>query len=192
MKILIQNATILTMNEKNELLLAQSIATEDDKIVYIGEVPDSFQPDKVFDGLNKVVMPGLINAHTHIGMSLFRSYADELPLWEWLSEKIWPIEENLTDEDVYWGSMLSIIEMLQSGITCFNDMYFFMEETAKAAEKAGIRARLARGVTGQDASDNWKLDESQQLFHKWQQKADGRITIMLGPHAPYTCSPEFY
>ncbi len=191
MKILIQNATILTMNEKNELLLAQSIATEDDKIVYIGEVPDSFQPDKVFDGLNKVVMPGLINAHTHIGMSLFRSYADELPLWEWLSEKIWPIEENLTDEDVYWGSMLSIIEMLQSGITCFNDMYFFMEETAKAAEKAGIRARLARGVTGQDASDNWKLDESQQLFHKWQQKADGRITIMLGPHAPYTCSPEF-
>ncbi|MEI7885635.1 MAG: amidohydrolase [Clostridia bacterium] len=191
MKILIENTSILTMNDKNELLEQQSIAIEDDKIVFIGEVPKDFQADKLIDGTDKVVMPGLINAHTHIAMSLFRSYADELPLWEWLTEKIWPIEEKLTSEDVYWGSMLSIIEMLQSGITCFNDMYFFEEETAKAVAETGIRARLARGLTGQDASDNWKLSENKKLYEHWHKKADGRITVMFGPHAPYTCSPEY-
>lgn len=191
MNILIKNTSILTMNAQNELLENKSIAIEDDKIKYIGDVPIDFKADKVIDGMDKVVMPGLVNAHTHVAMSLFRNYADDLPFWEWLTEKIWPIEEKLTPEDVYWGSMLSIIEMIKSGVTCFNDMYFFMEETARAVSGSGMRARLSRGLTGQAASKDLKLNENIKLHENWNNKGDGRITVMLGPHATYTCSPEY-
>ncbi|HAG43004.1 MAG TPA: N-ethylammeline chlorohydrolase, partial [Clostridium sp.] len=93
MNILIKNATIVTMNNDNEVIYKGDIAIEKNRIKYIGEVPRGFIAGKIIDGSNKVVMPGIINAHTHIGMSLIRSYADDLPLWEWLNERIWPIEK---------------------------------------------------------------------------------------------------
>jgi 5-methylthioadenosine/S-adenosylhomocysteine deaminase len=191
MNILIKNASILTMNRENEVLKNASIAVENDRIKYIGEVPEGFKADKVIDGAKKVVMPGIINAHTHMAMSLFRNYADDLPLWEWLSEKIWPIEDKLTGEDVYWGTMLSIIESIKSGVTCFNDMYFFMDDTAKAALETGIRARLAWGMVGENAEDNSRFDLTKRFYNDWQGKGDGRITVMAGPHAPYTCSADY-
>lgn len=191
MNILIRNATILTMNEKNEVLENASIAIENDRIKYVGSVPDDFKADKVIEGNKKAVMPGLINAHTHMAMSLFRNYADDIPLQEWLSEKIWPIEDKLTGEDVYWGTMLSLIESIKSGVTCFSDMYFFMDDTARAALESGIRARLAWGMVGEDVKDNTRFDLTRRFYNDWQGKGDGRITVMAGPHAPYTCSPEY-
>lgn len=191
MNILLKNASIITMNKNKEVLHNTSLAIENDQIKYIGEVPTSFIPDKVIDCNKKVLMPGIINAHTHMAMSLFRNYADDLPLMEWLSQKIWPIEDKLTAEDVYWGTMLSILESIKSGVTCFSDMYFFMDETAKAALESGIRARIAQGMVGSDPTDNSRFDKTMKLYEDWNGKGDGRITVMAGPHAPYTCSPEY-
>ncbi len=192
MRILIKNTNILSMtNEKENIMENINICIEDGKIKHIGEILEHFTPESIIDGRGKLVMPGLINSHTHIAMSLFRNYADDLPFWPWLTEKIWPVEEKLIAEDVYWGSMLSIIEMIQSGTTCFSDMYFFMDETAKAVSESGIRASLARGLMGQSADDLDRINETIQMYKNWNGKADGRITIAAGPHAPYTCSPSY-
>lgn len=179
------------MNGNNEILKNASIAVENDKIKYIGEIPVDFKADKVIDGAKKAVMPGIINCHTHMAMSLFRNYADDLGLWEWLSEKIWPIEDKLTGEDVYWGTMISIIESIKSGVTCFSDMYFHMDHTARAVLESGIRARLACGMVGEDPEDNSRFDLTKKFYNDWQGKGEGRITVMAGPHAPYTCGPEY-
>ncbi len=110
---------------KKEVLKNTNIYIEENKITHIGELNEDIEVTRTIDGKNKVAMPGLINAHTHVGMSLLRNYADDLPLHEWLTEKIWPVEANLTDEDIYWGgSLLSMVEMIQSGTTAFCDMYF--------------------------------------------------------------------
>lgn len=191
MNILIKNAYIITMNEKEEVLENADLAIENDRIKYVGKVPSDFKADKIIDGSKKAVLPGLINAHTHMAMSLFRNYADDLPLHEWLTQKIWPIEDKLTGEDVYYGTMLSIVESIKSGVTCFSDMYFFMDDTAKAALESGIRARLAWGMIGVRADDDSRFDITKKFYNDWQGKGDGRITVMAGPHAPYTCSPEY-
>lgn len=191
MKILIKNTTLLTMNGSNELLRFCDIAIENDKIKYIGDIPKDFMPTTVIDGENKLTMPGLINAHTHIAMSLFRNYADDLLFWPWLTEKIWPLEDKLTSDNVYWASMLSIAEMIRSGVTCFSDMYFYMDDVARAVEESGIRAVLSRGVADISGDGELKLIESKEFYYKWNNKADGRITIMVAPHAPYTCSSDY-
>ncbi|SKA77512.1 5-methylthioadenosine/S-adenosylhomocysteine deaminase [Caloramator quimbayensis] len=191
MNILIKNAYIITMNEKEEIFENADLAIENDRIKYVNDVPSDFKADKIIDGSKKAVLPGLINAHTHMAMSLFRNYADDLPLHEWLTQKIWPIEDKLTGEDVYYGTMLSIVESIKSGVTCFSDMYFFMDDTAKAALESGIRARLAWGMIGSRADDDSRFDITKRFYSDWQGKGDGRITIMAGPHAPYTCSPEY-
>lgn len=192
MNILIKNTSIVTMDGENKILKNSSIGIEENIIKYIGEIPEEFKADKVIDGKNKLVMPGLINAHTHLAMSLLRNYADDLPLWDWLSKKVWPIEDKFTGEDVYWGSMLSIIEMIKSGVTCFSDMYFFMDDVAKATDESGIRGVLARGLQGSEVTkDDIRFKEARKLYSDWHNKCDGRITTMIAPHAPYTCSPEY-
>ncbi|AYO29353.1 amidohydrolase [Biomaibacter acetigenes] len=191
MNILIKNATLLSMGDKEEPVENVEVAIEKDKIKYIGEVPEDFYAEKVIDARESLVMPGLIDGHTHIAMSLFRNYADDLPLMEWLKTRIWPLEEKLTAQDVYWGSMLGVAELIRSGVTCFSDMYFFMEETAKAVEEAGIRAVLARGLVGGDNDDGRRFEETRKLYKSWHNGAGGRIKVMVGPHAPYTCSPGY-
>ena len=96
--------------------------------------------DRLVDGRNKVALPAFINGHTHAAMTLFRGYADDIPLKQWLEEKIWVLEAKLTEEDVYWGSKLACLEMIKNGITVFNDMYWHFEATARAASEMGIRA----------------------------------------------------
>ncbi|MDN5301316.1 MAG: 5-methylthioadenosine/S-adenosylhomocysteine deaminase [Thermoanaerobacteraceae bacterium] len=191
MNILIKNATLLSMGDKEEPVENVEVAIEKDKIKYIGEVPEDFYAEKVIDARESLVMPGLIDGHTHIAMSLFRNYADDLPLMEWLKTRIWLLEEKLTAQDVYWGSMLGVAELIRSGVTCFSDMYFFMEETAKAVEEAGIRAVLARGLVGGDNDDGRRFEETRKLYKSWHNGAGGRIKVMVGPHAPYTCSPGY-
>ena len=97
------------------------------------------------DGKGSIAIPGLVNTHTHAAMTLLRGYADDMVLQDWLSRKIWPLEAHLTGDDVYWGTKLACLEMIKSGTTSFNDMYFFMTDAARAVDEAGIRAVLSYG-----------------------------------------------
>ncbi|MGI1691192.1 amidohydrolase [Thermoanaerobacter uzonensis] len=193
MNLLIKNVALLSMKEEQPLMENTNIYIEDDTITYIGEINPDIKVDRVIDGTKKIAMPGLINAHTHLGMSLFRNYADDVPLFDWLSKHIWPVESKLSAEDVYWGSLLSMIEMIYSGTTTFCDMYFFMDEVAKATEEVGIRGVLTRGIIEEsDAEINKeKLRDTRKLYNTWHNKAEGRIKVMVGPHAPYTCSSSY-
>ncbi|HEY8362964.1 MAG TPA: amidohydrolase [Tissierellaceae bacterium] len=190
MATLIKNVTLVPIDGKNDVVEKTNIYF-DDRIVHIGELRNDLEVERVIDGENKVAMPGLINGHTHIAMSLLRNFADDLPLHEWLTKKIWPTEANLTAKDVYWGSLLSIVEMIESGTTAFCDMYFFMDEVGKAVEEAGIKAVLSRGLIEEQGKNEDKLRETRELFENWHGKANGRIKVMVAPHAPYTCSPNF-
>ncbi|WIV17919.1 MULTISPECIES: amidohydrolase [Paenibacillus] len=167
---------------------------ENDKIVYIGEkLPEGEEETTVFDGKNLLFIPGLINTHGHAAMSLLRGYGDDLALQIWLQEKMWPMEEKFTADDVYWGASLSILEMIKGGTTAFLDMYDQMDQVAKVVEESGIRASLMRGVIGfgSDELRAAKLAEATSFAKEWNGQANGRITTMLSPHAPYTCGPEF-
>jgi len=186
MKLLIKNAKILTMI--NEEIIEGDILVENDKIKKIGVINE--KADEYIDVKGNIVMPGLINSHTHIAMSLLRNYADDLPFWPWLFDKILPAEENLTDESVYWGSMLSIAEMIASGTTTFCDMYFFTEQTIKAVQNTGIRANISRGLSSEKDGDE-KLRNGLELFKLFNGSENNRIKIDLGPHAPYTCNLEY-
>ncbi len=170
--------------EKGDILISGNI------IEKTGENIDSAGA-RVIDGNNAFVMPGLVNTHTHVAMNLLRSYADDMELKPWLEEKIWPAEENLRGEHVYWGSMLAFLEMIKSGTTTFADMYFFMDDVAKAAVEIGIRGVLARGLIQFTDSEGKNLQENIELVKKYHKKDDGRITCLIGPHAPYTTSPEY-
>lgn len=191
MNLLIKNITLVPMDGKEEVIENTNIYIIDDKIDHIGELKEEIKVDKVIDGKNKLAMPGLINAHTHIGMSLLRNYADDLPLHEWLTEKIWPVEANLTGEDVYWGSLLSMVEMIQSGTTAFCDMYFFMDQVGKGLDEIGMRGVLTRGLIEEEGKNKEKLMDTKNLYENWNGKGNGRIKVMVAPHAPYTCSPKF-
>lgn len=190
-KVLIKGATILSMTGPQDIISQGDIAIEQGKILAVGQIPSDFIADRIIEAEGMLAMPGFINCHTHAAMTLLRSYADDLPLMEWLSTKIWPLEENLVPEDIYWGTMLSFAEMLRSGTTTFLDMYFHMDQVAKAAEEVGIRAVLSRGMISFGPSAEAAISQSRELVKEWHGKADGRITVMLGPHAPYTCSPDY-
>ena len=191
MDLLIKNVTLVPMDGHNDVIENTNIYIKGDKIAYIGELKEDWRVDNIIDGRKKVAMPGLINAHTHLAMSLLRNYADDLPLQDWLTKKIWPVEANLKAKDVYWGTLLSIVEMIQSGTTTFCDMYFFMEEVGKATEEAGMRGVLTRGIIEEKGLEKEKIDYTRKLYEEWHGRGDGRIKVMVAPHAPYTCSPAY-
>ena len=172
-----------------------SVAVEDGLIRYLGPVPglpDQWRPDTRVDAKDKVVLPGLINTHTHAAMTLLRSYADDLPLREWLSQKIWPAETGLTGEHVYWGTLLAIAEMLRTGTTTFADMYFYLDDVARAVSDSGIRAVLSYGMIGLDpAKAERELAVGLDYVHRLNGSCGGRLTAVLAPHAPYTCPDGF-
>lgn len=191
MSILIKNVGLIPMDGKEEWIESTNIYIKEDKIFHIGEIREDIEVEREIDGKNRIAMPGLVNSHTHIGMSLLRNFADDMPLHDWLTKKIWPIEANLQAEDVYWGSLLSMVEMIESGTTAFCDMYFFMDEVGKALEESGMRGVLTRGLIEEEGGSQDKLDETRELFNTWHGRAEGRIKVMVAPHAPYTCSPDF-
>lgn len=191
MSILIKNVGLIPMDGKEEWIENTNIYIKEDKIFHIGEIREDIEVEREINGKNRIAMPGLVNSHTHIGMSLLRNFADDMPLHDWLTKKIWPIEANLQAEDVYWGSLLSMVEMIESGTTAFCDMYFFMDEVGKALEESGMRGVLTRGLIEEEGGSQDKLDETRELFNTWHGRAEGRIKVMVAPHAPYTCSPDF-
>jgi len=192
MNTLIRGATVLTVNENQEIMPEADVIIEGQTISYVGPKKDwnrSF--GRTISGSGKLLAPGFVNAHGHAAMTLLRSFADDVPLMYWLEKRIWPVEAKLKREDAYWGTLLAIAEMLKSGTTTFTDMYFFMDQVAEAAEEAGIRAVLARGLVGIGHLAEKGLEESEQFISNWHGRAASRITTMLGPHAPYTCPPEY-
>ncbi|MFZ5639906.1 MAG: amidohydrolase [Bacillota bacterium] len=193
-KILIRGATVIPMTGPENIIDNGEIAIEAGKIKAVGPAGTAgagWSADKVIDAKGMVALPGFINCHTHAAMTLLRSYADDLPLMQWLSERIWPLENRLTGEDVYWGTMLCVLEMIKSGTTTFADMYFFMDDVAKAVRQSGMRASLSRGMIGVAPTAELALEESEAFIREWHGGADGRITTMLGPHAPHTCPPAY-
>ncbi|WP_457620813.1 amidohydrolase [Methanopyrus sp.] len=138
-----------------------------------------------------VIMPGLINTHTHGPMTLFRGVADDMPLMRWLREEIWPLEERLDAEKCRWGAALAAMEALKSGTTCLVDMYFFMDAVAEAYVEVGIRAVISHGMIdlGEEDKREEELKESKRVYRKCH-GMEGLIEFSLGPHAPYTCSEE--
>lgn len=193
-KLLVKGATVITMEDPNSIFQRGEIAVEGQRIAHVGPegtVPEGFNADKVIDGCGMIAMPGFVNCHTHAAMTLLRSYADDLPLMQWLEEKIWPLEAKLEREDIYWGTMLSNLEMIRSGTTTFADMYFHMNTTARAVEKSGMRACLCRGMIGSGPNGEEALAYSRRFAENWHNEANGRITVRFGPHAPYTCPPEY-
>lgn len=191
---LIHNAAILPVTEE-KVINRGYIIIEDTRIAEVGEgeytgALDGFA--QVFDGQGKLAMPGLINTHGHAAMTLLRGYGDDLALQVWLEEKMWPIEGKMIAEDVYWGAQLAILEMLKGGTTTFTDMYYFMDGVAESVEQSGMRAVLSRGMVGFSPQKAQETKEGGIEFaKKWHKQADGRITVMLGPHAPYTCPNDF-
>lgn len=184
--ILIKNGHILTQKG----FVEESLSIEDGIITSIGRKDVA---EHVIDAKGNIVMPGLVNAHTHLGMTLFRGYADDLPLKEWLTEHIWPVEAKLTEDDAYAGTLLGCLEMIKSGTTSFADMYIRMDGAAKAVEMSGLRGALSYGMIelGDEERGENELKIGRVFVKNWNGASNGRITAMYGPHAPNTCSPEF-
>jgi len=188
MRILLKDFTLLPTPDGPEEF--GSIVIEGERIVRIGSsfALEGTPFDRVIEGEGRLVMPGLVNAHTHLAMVLFRGFADDLPLQAWLEEAIWPAEKHLREEEVYWASLLGIAELFRSGVTAFADMYFYMDQVARAVEQSGMRALLAHGMIAPDeAKAEQELERGLELAERWHGAADNRIRVALGPHAPYTC-----
>ena len=187
--ILIKNALILNSNFQNK---KQSVLIKDDLIAEIADEIDESNADKIIDAEGKILLPGLINTHTHLSMTLFRGLADDLSLDSWLNDHIWPMEANLNGDYCYIGALLGAVELIKSGTTTFSDMYFYMEDVARAVEDAGIRAVLSYGMIdfGDAERRENELNENLELFKNCNGMADGRIKVFLGPHSPYTASEE--
>jgi 5-methylthioadenosine/S-adenosylhomocysteine deaminase len=191
-EILIKNCDALCFTSgKTEVLPKQDILIRDNKIEAVGQTGSLvFNPDaEVIDANGMLAVPGFINTHAHTPMVLFRNLAEDVSQKDWFNEYIWPMESNLTDEDVYWGMMLGMAEMIENGVTSVADHYFAVDQIAKAVESAGMRANLVWAVFGHQGEE--KLDETIEFIQQWQGAANGRITTWLGPHAPYTCPPDF-
>ncbi len=147
---------------------------------------------RVIDGRGKAILPTFVNMHTHAAMTLLRSYADDLELHDWLTNYIWPLESKLTEDDIYHGTRLACLEMIKSGTTCFNDMYWFFHGTARAVEEMGLRAMLSSVFI--DFSDEEKAAEQRKmtktLYYREADTYSDRVRFALGPHALYSVSEK--
>lgn len=192
-KWMVKNGTFAVLEEGQSVLRGYMVV-ENDRITYLGEEePVVEEGTEIIDGTHLFFLPGLVNTHGHAAMSLLRGYGDDLALQVWLQEKMWPMEAKFTSDDVYWGTSLSVLEMIKGGTTTFVDMYDHMDQVAKVVQDSGMRGVLTRGVIGLCPPEvqQQKLDEAVAFAKDWHGKADGRITTMISPHAPYTCPPDF-
>ena len=191
--ILIKNGTILTMDSINSRIEDGLIGIKGDSISYIGTGPHNiFGARTVIDAKGGIILPGLINGHTHAAMTLFRGLADDLPLMEWLNNYIFPLEKKINADFVYTGTLLACAEMIMSGTTTFCDMYIFAGDAALAAKAAGMRCIVGEVLYDFDSPNygTWinGLRYTESLIEKWQN--DPLITIAVEPHAIFTCSPD--
>ena len=198
--LVIENATILTMDDSLTLIEDGIVGICGDTISHVGTrpaaansgTPPMFQAQRTIDARRGLVLPGLINCHTHAAMTLFRGLADDLPLMDWLNRYIFPVESRIDPEFVYSGAMLACVEMILSGTTTFCDMYLFENETARAADRVGIRAMVGEVLYDFESPNYGTIDKgfdyTVSLIKTW--KNHPRISVAVEPHALYTCSPD--
>jgi 5-methylthioadenosine/S-adenosylhomocysteine deaminase len=191
MNLLIEQATLVTVNARDDVLADADLAIAGDRIVGVGAAPSGFVPDRVLDGRDRIVLPGLVNTHTHLSMTLMRNYADDLAFWPWLLERVKPLEDHLVPEDVRIGARLGLAEMIRGGTTCFHDMYFHLDEVADEVASTGMRARLCGALFDNSGQGEQLLESAVGVHERWHAKAGGRVTVGLGPHSPYLCSPGY-
>lgn len=186
---IIKNGTVVTMDEKREKKYEMlDIVIRDDEIINLVSNYDG-QYNEIIDATGKIVMPGLINCHTHLGMSIFRATNDNLNLNDWLNNKIWPIENNMTDEDVYYTTLLSCLEMIKTGTTCGNDMYFGCNGSLKAIKETNVRMLFSRCLMDNDDQGDIRIEEFLKLYN--DNKENPLIKFAVAPHALYTCSEKY-
>lgn len=191
--LLIQNTHVLHVSHGSEIrvLRDHDIAIQANRISAVEPV-GTIQPSdarQIIQADGKLAMPGLINTHSHVPMVIFRGLAEDVSLEKWFNEYMWPLESNLQEEDVYWGMLLGLAEMIEAGVTSVADHYFYMDQAARAVQEAGTRAALGWVVFGNQGQA--MLDRTTQFIERWQGAAGGRITAWLAPHAPYTCDDDF-
>jgi len=192
--ILIKNGLVITMDSQRSRFDEGAVAIAGDRIVAVGNASDmtDWNPGRVIDADGGIVMPGLINVHTHAAMTCFRGLADDLPLMTWLNDHIFPAEARLDDHTVHMGTLLACAEMIRSGTTCFCDMYLFEDAVARAARAAGLRAVVGEVLYDFPSPNYGPIEKgfeyTRDLIEKWQD--DPLITIAVEPHSPYLCSEE--
>jgi 5-methylthioadenosine/S-adenosylhomocysteine deaminase len=191
MNLLIRQATLVTVNARDEVLEQGDLAIAGDRIVGVGTAPPGFAADRVLDGRDRIVLPGLVNTHTHLAMTLMRNYADDLAFWPWLLERIKPLEDHLVGDDVRIGARLGLAELIRGGTTCFHDMYFHLEQVADEVAQAGLRAKLCGALFDNSGQGEALLRAAVDLHDMWHGQADGRVTVGLAPHSAYLCSPPY-
>jgi 5-methylthioadenosine/S-adenosylhomocysteine deaminase len=166
------------------------VGIEGNRIVHLGPDLPAAEPARTIDGTDRLAMPGLVNAHTHAAMTLFRGYGDDMPLMPWLQERIWPAEAKLTEEDVYWGTRLACAEMIRTGTTLFNDMYWKVPHAVRAIGDAGLRATVSGGLISGGFLGDLK-GELRELIAMYEAgEFPDRVRLAVSPHAPYTVTPE--
>jgi 5-methylthioadenosine/S-adenosylhomocysteine deaminase len=196
--ILVLGGIVVTMDERRTILPDGALALRGDSILALGthaQIAADYSAATIVDASGCLVIPGLIDAHTHIPMTLFRGLADDLPLHTWLEQHVWPAEHRfINPETVRWASRLGVAELLRSGVTTLCDMYFYENEVAAVVDELGIRGVLADAhfdVTNATDTDRERsLAEAEQFIARW--RSHSRIVPALGPHAPYTVGPELY
>jgi 5-methylthioadenosine/S-adenosylhomocysteine deaminase len=193
-RILLRQITVLPMTRPLDALPCGDLLIEDGLIRALGPCQPLKREDdlEIYDGRGKVALPGFVNAHTHLGMVFLRGIGGDLNLQDWISREIWPREAKLTPVDLYAAGRLGALEMIASGTTCFADMYFFMDQVARAVEESGLRASLGYGMVALGPlKERTELAQGLDFATSYRGTAGGRITTMLAPHAVYTCPPEF-
>jgi len=183
------------MDGKQPIIEKGFLALKNKQIMVVGKKTKAsslIKAKETISGVGKVAMPGLINCHTHLAMTLFRGAAEDKPFDTWLRKTIWPLEAKLKPMNIYDGALLGCLEMIKSGTTCFADMYFHEDMVAKAVDKAGLRAVLAGAIieAGDSARGEKMLKGSVNIAEKFNGYGDGRVSVCLGPHALYSCSPN--
>lgn len=192
--ILVTNGILLTMKTGQSPIYNGAVAIGQNKILAVGD-SDKFSKWKVsktIDACGGIIMPGLINTHTHAAMVCFRGLADDLPLMTWLNDHIFPAESKLDYDKVYRGTLLACAEMILSGTTCFCDMYLFEGAVAQAAHEAGVRAVVGEVLYDFPSPNYGPIEQgfayTEMLIEKW--KNNSLITIAVEPHSPYLCAPD--
>ena len=186
---LIKNGKVLIFEGEDVKVKDLDLRIEGENITKISQNIEAKENENVIDAKDSVVMPGLINTHAHISMSIFRGTFEGCNLYTWLHEKIWPIEDKLTEETVYNATMVSILEMISTGTTCVSDHYFFSKQIRKALEESGMRAAITRVLMDSDGEEasNKRIQEFIELYETRDINND-LITYTVAPHSFYTCS----
>jgi 5-methylthioadenosine/S-adenosylhomocysteine deaminase len=188
--LLIRDLDVLQCEDNRcEILRNHDILIRGNRIDQVAPTGSGGTGAEVIDGEGMLAIPGLINTHAHVPMSIFRGLAEDVDISTWFNEYIWPLESNLVADDVFWGMQLGLAEMIEAGVTSVADHYFQMDRAVEAVERAGTRAALAWAVFGSQGEEGIRRTAS--FAEEFNGAASGRITTWLAPHAPYTCDEEF-